>query len=91
MPIELTTPKFNKERCLSCRYSGRGNGGYVANGKQVYCDYANIAEHTCLTRGPKGKVIDRRGTDYNNYLLYAPGKVNKTKQLIVGGNYERRG
>lgn len=91
MPMEITKPKFNKKRCLECRYCGVGKGGFVVNGKSLFCDYATITNSTCLRRTRKGEVIDLRGSDYDNCLLYAPGKVNKTKQLIVGRVYERRG
>ncbi len=60
--------KFNKNKCKKCKYHGGAN----INGNTIHCYYANTGK-TCLHRVGK-EIIDRRGNDYNNCLLYERGK-----------------
>lgn len=76
----MAKPKFNKQKCLKCKYHGLGCGGYPAkvgfNGRtvSVYCNYS-ILERTCLKRLKNGQVIDLRGDDYNDCKLFEAGKA----------------
>lgn len=63
-----TPPKFNKNRCKSCKYHRRGVGFYVGGRAPIYCDYSGVADKTCLTI-ENGQKIDRRGSEYDNCLL----------------------
>ena len=61
--------KFNKHKCVNCKYHGIMSNRDFSN---VHCYYINSGT-SCLYREGK-KVIDRRGEDYNNCLLYERGK-----------------
>lgn len=63
--------KFSKTKCKSCIYHRGGS----QNKGAVYCNYASITGQTCLHRGEKGAVLDRRGTDYHNCQLYIKGQI----------------
>lgn len=76
--------KFNKQKCVTCKYHGKastadGTGNKNLNG--VHCYYANTGE-TCLRR-VGNKVIDIRGEDFNNCKLYERGKKCKTTKLVL--------
>ena len=95
-----TKAKFDKRKCLSCVYHGRGMNGFTAKIKrtshgdttvQVFCDYANKngTGETCLHREPGGMVTDRRGCDPKNCLLYVEGKAThdgNNNYCFVGGD-----
>lgn len=95
-----TKAKFDKRKCLSCVYHGRGMNGFTAKIKrtshgdttvQVFCDYANKngTGETCLHREPGGDVTDRRGCDPKNCLLYVEGKAKhdgNNNYCFVGGD-----
>lgn len=69
-------PKFNKKRCLECKYHGFGHGYYVEmKGKKypVYCNYASITDSTCLKPLNSEESYDLRGEDYENCLLFSSG------------------
>ena len=78
--------KFDKRKCLSCIYHGIGMNGFTVKVHRtghgdthvpVFCDYANRNKEglTCLHRGPKGLITDRRGCDPKNCALYVKGKA----------------
>lgn len=86
-------PKFNKHKCLNCKYHNEITYGHYVRVKvgdkykqlHVGCDYANITHQTCLYLYENKQVQDRRGTDYNNCLLYEQGKIkaiDKSKRNI---------
>ena len=79
-------PKFNKSKCLKCKYHGLGCGGYTVRRNKsmvhVYCNYAFINDMTCLQPGPRNTTIDLRGDDYDNCKLFVEGKVENVKQQI---------
>lgn len=75
-------PKFDKKKCKRCKYRGRGTGYIVKTGfSPIHCDYARTNDQTCLTRIGKD-VIDRRGNDYNNCLLFEEGTPVKESVSI---------
>jgi hypothetical protein len=84
----MTKSKFDKRKCKPCIYHGNrlGSGG-------ISCNYSGITDKTCLKRGTKGTVIDSRGEDYYNCLLFEPGKSAKKVSAIYVGKkiYEGRG
>jgi hypothetical protein len=53
------------------------NGSYpaIVNGHKVpvCCSYGTITGNTCLTVVEHGKVIDRRGENYNKCQLFVKG------------------
>lgn len=84
----MDRPKFDKSKCLRCRYSVKISSGFSAHDQtgasvQIVCDYSgsNKDGHTCLYRGADKKVHDRRGDDYNNCLLFTQGKLNKRRSV----------
>ena len=91
-------PKFDKEKCLSCKYRNTYSQlGWAIkkDGKvhHVLCDYGTITGISCLTPGPNNTVVDMRGEDYNNCMLFSEGdRIEKDKtQLIIGSaRYEDR-
>lgn len=66
--------KFSKTRCKSCIYHRGGTQGKGA----LYCNYASIANQTCLHLEDK-KVVDRRGDDYYDCKLYKKGEIHSEK------------
>ena len=76
----MAKPKFDKRKCLKCKWHGLGCGGYPVrvgfNGRTlpIYCNYS-ISERTCLKKLKDGSIIDSRGDDYNNCKLFEPGKA----------------
>ena len=80
--------KFNKKKCLMCKYAVNTSGGYMVHDKSgktftLLCDYSggNKDNECCLYIGEDKKVHDRRGDDYNNCLLFDQGKMNKRRSL----------
>ena len=55
----------NKEQCRKCKFSGGKQDGM----ETMYCNYAAINDQTCLHK-VDGKVVDRRGNDKDNCLLF---------------------
>lgn len=76
-----STPKFNKTKCLKCKYHGGGsslNLGYpvhTENGdiKYIYCDYMCVTGRSPIEPTPKRGIYDIRGNDYDNCRLYERG------------------
>lgn len=76
-----TKPKFNKKKCLKCKYRGTKGIGYPVRNEdgevvRPYCNYSAYANTTCLKPGPHGTSIDSRGNDYNNCKLFVEGDIN---------------
>ena len=61
--------KFNKSKCATCKYHGKLNNG---DGRKVHCYYVGSTGRACLRRVGK-EVIDIRGNDFNNCLIYEKG------------------
>ena len=79
--------KFNKKKCLKCKYHGTGCGHSVktqAGVLKVHCNYS-IVDKTCLQKLDDGTIIDRRGDDYDNCKLYEKGKVISGGKFKYGG------
>ena len=87
-------PQYDKEKCLQCKYHGRGSIGFAAkekelnnesdkNPKLIYCNYASVTGLTCTRRVHDDVIIDIRGGNYNNCLLYEKGKKAYTKRHIT--------
>ena len=74
-------PKFDKSKCLKCKYHGRGKNGYSTRKGNttvaVFCDFATITDTTCLKRNDKGTAKDLRGEDFDNCKLFSPGKAER--------------
>lgn len=71
-------PKFNKTKCLKCKYRlERMSGFYVGkrNGRKisVACNYSSIKGHTCLRPSGYRQTYDLRGDDYDNCKLFEKG------------------
>lgn len=68
---------YNKDICKKCKYHAKIDG-------RITCDYAIKSDNgSCLKRIGKN-IIDTRGKDPNNCLLYEKGKPDKiTKHLII--------
>ena len=81
--VEVTSqPKFDKRKCLKCKYhSTLANVGYaVRKGKNdviyPYCNYAGVTKSTCLRKSGK-ETEDIRGNDYYSCRLFErKGKDN---------------
>jgi len=80
MNMRRNKPKFDKKKCLKCRYHGTGCGGYPVKLNDrgitvtVYCNYTTLMDDTCLKR-VKGEIVDRRGEDYHDCKLFEEGKA----------------
>ena len=77
--------KFNKQKCLKCRYHNYGCGGYLATVRKrrqaVYCNYASITGNTCLKPTGLFTTVDVRGDDYNNCKLFLEGDLIEEVEL----------
>lgn len=68
-------PKFDKQKCLTCKYSAKSiNIGYPTRTdkgiRNVYCAYMlKTGKTTLKARGKRG-TYDLRGNDYHNCKLY---------------------
>ena len=62
-------PKFKKSRCKKCKYHGTLSGV-----QKVFCNYASLEGHSCIYR-QGSHIIDKRGCDYENCLLFKKGKA----------------
>ena len=78
----MSKPKFNKKKCLKCKYHGIGHNGYPVRlsgsikSLRVYCNYS-ITGSSCLKPISTYKTTDIRGEDYDNCLLFSPGEMIK--------------
>ena len=59
----------NREMCSRCKY----RGGSVDSPFTMFCNYAFIADETCLKR-VGDQVIDIRGKDMNDCKLFEEGR-----------------
>lgn len=65
---------YDKKKCKTCKYHGNMSGMYQ-NG--TWCNYSGLSnDGTCLKR-VGDEVIDRRGGDSKNCLLYEKGKPKR--------------
>lgn len=69
-------PKFNKKKCVKCKYHSTGLGYPVmidGHQKTIHCNYS-ITGQTCLRMTENG-IVDARGYDYNHCKLYEKGSA----------------
>lgn len=75
----MSKPKFNKKKCLKCKFHGTGVGYPVRvkskNGNwttiNVHCNYgAGQGGSSCLRPLNCQETYDLRGEDYDNCLLF---------------------
>lgn len=84
--IEKNRPLFDKQKCVKCKWHGVGIG-YPVKVMQaghevtalIHCNYSSYHESSCLRAKSANEVIDIRGTDYDNCLLFEEGKVEKVE------------
>ena len=70
----MSKPKYNKVKCKKCCFRVSDTSAYrTDDGDSVSCNYSTIMGKTCLRRGEHGTVIDIRGNDYDNCLLFKEG------------------
>ena len=62
--------KFNKKKCANCMYHRKIHAGNVHG---IMCNYASVCDATCL-HVVKGRVEDRRGSEYDSCKLYMAGE-----------------
>lgn len=74
-------PKFDIQKCKKCIYSGK-----LEN--LTCCDYSLRTNKPTLTSISAGKVIDRRGEDYENCKLFTTGK-RRRKDIIIPQRSEK--
>ena len=79
--------KFDKQRCLKCKWHGTGIG-YPArtmgkDGKMVtvmvHCNYSAYHERSCLRGIGKDGHYDIRGEEWDDCLLYEEGEAEKIR------------
>ena len=83
----MVKAKHSKRKCLKCKWHGTGVGYPVKVGNQhvmVHCNYSGYHETTTL-RSIGGKVVDLRGEDRLNCLLFEEG-TPATKKNDHGGS-----
>ena len=64
----------DKKKCRKCKYRGGRDDAF-----HMFCNYAFIAEQTCLHK-ENGKIVDRRGTDKHNCLCFEPRGTSNGKE-----------
>lgn len=78
-------PKFNKRKCLKCKYHSRLSQGYsVRVGHEsihVICNFATVTGITCLKPDSNNSTTDLRGEDYDNCMLFVEGEPERGKVL----------
>lgn len=67
--------KYNKKKCATCIY--RGTHGASGLGVKYYCNFSDAGKSATIRIGKD--VIDTRGGDFNNCLLYEKGAQRKGK------------
>ena len=86
--ILAMNPKFNKDKCLHCKYAGVGEGYYVKideeHSVKIFCNYTSIKKESCIQLvNPKAhkpnEIYDIRGDEYNNCLKFE----KREKPIIV--------
>ncbi len=75
---------MNKKVCEKCKY----RGVFIGN-KSIHCYYAGLTSETCLKLVDK-KVIDRRGNDPNNCLLFEEGEAMENEEFKYGSERYRQ-
>lgn len=72
-----TKPKFNKDKCLKCKYHSKQlSGGYQGKGEDgknyyVHCNYSKTGQTCLIDTG--FDTYDMRGEDYNDCKLFKEG------------------
>lgn len=69
------SPKFNKQKCMECKYHAEGTAGWQLEKRRVYCNFAILNSYTCLKRGAKGTAVDIRGENYEKCKLFSKGAI----------------
>lgn len=76
-------PKFDKDKCLKCKWHGVGIGWPVkvktSNGREttisIHCNWSSHNGSACLKAASNNTAIDIRGEDYHNCLLFKEGEM----------------
>ena len=83
--------KFDKRKCLKCKYHGTRFGNFVQvkknekeMGMRIHCNYSATGE-TAL-KMVDGKLVDTRGDDYKHCLLYEKGTPQEVENDITTEN-----
>jgi hypothetical protein len=78
-------PKFNKRKCLRCKYHTHMSQGYsVRVGHRsihVCCNFATVTGITCLKPEPGHRTSDLRGEDYDDCKLFVEGEPERIREL----------
>lgn len=78
-------PKFNKRKCLECKYRGYISQGHLirTGNKSVHvcCNFASITGITCLKPLSGYRTTDLRGDNYNNCKLFVKGNPERERPL----------
>ena len=72
--------KFNKQKCMKCKYrcTVSSGAGLKISARNVACYYGALSNQgSCLTL-VKGKIVDRRGDDYDHCKLYEKGSRDRS-------------
>ena len=72
---------FNKKKCRSCVYQMKYTGGSKdeVDYTHIMCGYSLMKRTTCMKLMPDNEIVDIRGDDPDNCLLYLKGHkaINK--------------
>jgi len=73
--------KFNKSKCLQCKYrcTFSGGAGLKVSPQNVACYYGALSQTGTCLRLVNKQIVDIRGDDYNNCKLYEKGTREKNK------------
>lgn len=83
--------KFDKKKCLKCKWHGTGIGYPVKISEirhdVIHCNWSSYNDSACL-KMVNGEVIDIRGDDYHHCKLFEEGKAEE-KKIDYYGNLLR--
>lgn len=69
--------KFNKAKCAKCKFrcnvSASAGAEYKQSNRNIGCYYGELSHKGTCLQIQDGKLVDRRGDDYNNCKLYEKG------------------
>ena len=76
----------NKRKCRSCVYHMKYTGGGKVDDEtdftsHIMCGYGLMKHTTCMKSMPDGTLLDIRGDDPENCLLYTKGHKRANKVL----------
>lgn len=76
--------KFDKHKCVKCKYHSHMGGASGHNPNNAYCNYNVLNHTTCLKRIPnkEGEIYDIRGDDFNNCKMYCAGKAIDAREGV---------